>query len=369
LRLQPGDIVKITGVRATIINVPRAVELMTSYGSKNDATTVVVELATNDGLVGVGQTAVDAPFYGEPAAAIKVNIDTYLAPAIAGLSPLDIEQVHAAMNAALPGHLSAKAGVDLALWDVKGKALNVPVYQLLGGRLRDGVALMSMVHRADPETMFRDTETQLRTPYPVLKMKVGIDVAEDIVRYRAVQDAAAGRAVIQVDGNGGYSLGDAISALSAMDRIGGLGMIEQPVKRLDEMGELARRFGAPVMADESIHAPDDAIEVIKRGAAQAALLKITKHGGLLNVLKIAHIAEAAGIDLSVAIYYDVIAAAAAHVAAALPAITWPSPPTGLEETILTESIEPDGILMPVPEGPGLGVELDQEKIRRYAVSR
>lgn len=360
---------KITQVRATIVNVPRRVTLTTSYGSRDDATTVLVEVETDEGVVGIGQTAVDAPFYGEPAAGIKTNIETYLTPAVLGRSPLDIEAVTEAMNRALPGHLSTKAGIDLALWDAKGKALGVPVYQLLGGRLRDGVALMTMAHRADPETMFRETEERLRVPYPVVKMKVGLDVAEDVARYRAVREAAAGRAVIQVDGNGGYSLGEAITALSAMDRAGGLGMIEQPVKRLDEMAELARRFGAPVMADESIHAPDDAVEVVKRGAAQAALLKITKHGGLLNVLKIAHVAEAAGIDLSVAIYYDVIAAAAAHVAAALPAITWPSPPTGMEETILTESIEPAGLLMPVPAGPGLGVALDRDKVRRYAVDR
>lgn len=360
---------KITNVRATIVCVPRNVALTTSYGSRDDATTVVVELETDDGLIGLGQTAVDAPFYGEPAAGIKTNIDAYLAPAVLGCSPLDIEAVHDAMNRALPGHLSTKAGIDLALWDAKGKALGVPVYQLLGGRLRDGVALMSMVHRADPETMAREAAERLSVAYPVLKMKVGIDVAADVARYQAVREAVAGQAVIQVDGNGGYSLGDAIAALSAMDRSGGLGMIEQPVKRLDEMAELARRFGAPVMADESIHAPDDAIEVVKRGAAQAALLKITKHGGLLNVLKIAHIAEAAGIDLSVAIYYDVIAAAAAHVAAALPAITWPSPATGMKETILTASIEPAGLLMPVPEGPGLGVDLDRDKVRHYTVDR
>jgi len=360
---------KISQVRATVVAVPRSVRLTTSYGSRDDATTVVVEVETDDGLVGVGQTAVDAPFYGEPAAGIKANIDAYLAPAVRGLSPLDIESAHAAMDRALPGHLSTKAGIDLALWDAKGKALGVPVYQLLGGRLRDGVSLMTMAHRADPETMFRETEERLRAPYPVVKMKVGIDVAGDVARYRAVAEAAAGRAVIQVDGNGGYSLAEAITALAAMDRCGGLGMIEQPVKRLDELADLARRFGAPVMADESIHAPDDAIEVVKRGAAQAALLKITKHGGLLNVLKIAHIAEAAGIELSVAIYYDVIAAAAAHVAAALPAVTWPSPPTGMTETLLTESIEPSGLLMPVPEGAGLGVALDHDKVRHYATDR
>jgi L-Ala-D/L-Glu epimerase len=359
---------KITRVKPTIISIPRADTLTTSYGSRSDALTVLVELETDEGLVGIGQTAVDAPFYGEPAEGIVTSINTYLGPAIIGQSPLDIEALTRRMVEALPGHLTARGGVDLALWDLKGKALGVPVYQLLGGRYREGISLMGFVRHADPETMYNVArETLAETPYPVLKMKVGMDVVGDIARFSAVSEAVKGKAVIQVDGNTGWSLAQAISALSAMDRLGTLGSIEQPVARMDDMAELARRFGAPVMADEAIYGPEDAIEVVKRGAAQQALMKITKHGGVLNVLKIAHIAEAAGIDLSVAIYYDIIAAAAAHLAVALPAFRWPSPPTGLNDTILTESIEPTGLLMPVPEGPGWGVELDYDKVRQFTV--
>lgn len=359
---------KITRVTPTVISIPRADTLTTSYGSVGSAVTVLVQVETDEGLVGIGQTAVDAPFYGEPAEGIVANIRAHLAPALIGHSPLDIERLNRRMLEALPGHLSARAGVDLALWDLKGKALGVPVYQLLGGRFRDGVSLMGFVHHAEPQVMYEEAKATLaETPYPVLKMKVGMDVAGDVARFAAVSEAVRGRASIQVDGNTGWSLAQAISALSAMDKQGTLGAIEQPVARLDEMAHLAGRFGAPVMADEAIYGPEDAVEVVKKGAAQLALLKITKHGGMLNVLKIAHIAEGAGIDLSVALYYDIIAAAAAHVAVALPAVRWPSPPTGLADTILTRSIEPTGLLMEVPEGPGWGVELDEDKVRRYAV--
>ncbi|MBC8075493.1 MAG: mandelate racemase/muconate lactonizing enzyme family protein [Chloroflexales bacterium] len=360
---------KITRVTPTIISIPRADTLTTSYGSRSDALTVIVEIETDAGITGIGQTAVDAPFYGEPAEAIVVNIYKHLGPAVIGKSPLDIELLNRRMHEALPEHFSARAGVDLALWDLKGKALNVPVYQLLGGRLREGVSLMGFVRHAEPQVMYDSARATLEeTPYPVLKMKIGLDVPGDIERFRAVSAAVAGKATIQVDGNTGYSLAQAITALSAMEKIGNLGMIEQPVARLDDMAALARRFSAPLMADESIFGHEDAIDVVKREAAQVALLKITKHGGLLNVLKIAHIADAAGIDLSVAIYYDIIAAAAAHVAAALPAVRWPSPPTGLQETILTESIEPTGLMMYVPDGPGFGVALDYDKVKRFTVS-
>jgi L-Ala-D/L-Glu epimerase len=359
---------KITGIVPTIIRIPRNDTLTTSYGSRSDALTVLVEVKTDEGITGIGQAAVDAPFYGEPADGIVTNIKKYLEPAIVGQSPLDIERIYQLMNEALPDHLSTKSGIDLALWDLKGKALGVPVYQLLGGKLRDGIDLMGFVRHAEPAQMHDVAqETLAETPYPVLKMKVGMDVPGDIERFRAVSAAVDGKATIQVDGNTGWSLAQAISALSAMDRIGNLGMIEQPVARIADMAELARRFGAPIMADESIYGPEDAIDIVQRGAAHVALLKITKHGGLLNVLKICHIAEAAGIDLSVAIYYDIIAAAAAHVAAALPAIRWPSPPTGLQHTILTESIEPTGLHMPVPEGSGFGVELDYDNVRRFTL--
>ncbi|MGI8856739.1 MAG: mandelate racemase/muconate lactonizing enzyme family protein [Thermomicrobiales bacterium] len=355
----------ITGITTAILSIPRAARLTLSGGSRDDATTVLVAVATDGGVTGIGQTLVDPPAFG--AAGIKADIDAYLAPLLIGQSPFDITRLHGMMERALPGHRATHAAIDVALWDIKGKALGVPVYELLGGRLRPGIALMAMVRHADAETMARETEELLRTPYPALKVKIGMGVAEDIARYRAVREAAGDRATIQVDGNGGYSLGQAITALGAMERLGGLGMIEQPVVHLDDLAALAHRFAAPVMADESFDGPDALVEIAKRGAAQAAFLKIPKQGGISGALAAAHIAGAVGIDLSVAAYYDILAAAAAHVAAALPAITWPSFVTRLADSVLTEPLAPVGTLLRVPEGPGLGVTLDDEKVRHYTV--
>lgn len=359
---------KITSVKATAVAIQRKTVLTTSYGSRDEATTVVVEVHTDDGLVGIGQSAVDAPFYGETAEGILANIRAHLGPAVRGESPLDIERLCIKMRQALPEHWSSIAGVELALWDLKGKALGVPVYQLLGGRLRDGVDLMGFVRRAAPAKMAADADATLtQTPYPVLKMKIGIDPAEDVARYRAVAEAVGSRAVIQADGNAGYTLSQAIPALAAMERAGRLGTVEQPVARTADLAEIARRLSVPVMADEAIYPPEDAIDVVERRAATIALAKITKHGGILNVQKIAAIFEAAGLILSVAIYYDVIAAAAAHIAAAIPCVRWPSPPTDMTDTILTKPLEPEGLLLRVPEGPGFGVEVDPEKLRKYAL--
>lgn len=358
---------KITGLTSVIISIPRTTRLTLSGGSRNDATTVLVQLATDVGITGIGQTVVDPPAFG--AAGIKANIDAYLAPLLVGQSPLEIERLHDMMERALPGHYAAHAAIDLALWDVKGKALGVPVHQLLGARLREGIALMAMVPHAAPAIMARETAALLATPYPMLKVKIGMGIADDIARYRAVYEAAGGRAMLQVDGNGGYTLADAITAITAMERIGGLGMIEQPVAPLDDLAKLARRFSIPVMADESFNGPESLAEIAKRGAAQAAFLKLPKQGGILGACMAAHIAANAGIALSVAVYYDVLAAAAAHVAVVMPAVTWPSFVTRLSDSVLTQPLAPDGLLLRAPEGPGLGVTLDDKKVRRYTVER
>ena len=180
-------------------------------------------------------------------------------------------------------------------------------------------------------------------------------------------EAVGDRAVIQVDGNTGYTIAEAVPALTTMERIGALGAVEQPVARLDDMAELARRLATPVMADEAIYAPPDAIDVVRTRAASIALMKMNKHGGLTNVHQIGQIFGAAGLSLSIAIYYDLIAVAAAHLAAALPCVTWPSPATAMTDTIVATPFQPDGLKLRAPNGPGLGVELDWDKVRRYAV--
>ncbi|HBY93238.1 MAG TPA: hypothetical protein DEP84_04605 [Chloroflexi bacterium] len=368
MRLE-SDRVKITNVKTTVVSLPRAATLTTSYGSGETSTTVLVELFTNEGLTGIGQTAVAPRSYGETAEGIMANIQAHLAPAVIGESPREIERLCRKMHAALPHHWSSHAGVEFALWDLTGKALGVPVYELLGGKVREGVSLMGFVHHDTPDRMAGHAREALdEHGYPVLKMKVGLDPREDVARYRAVAEAVGDRAVLQVDGNTGYTLVEAIPALTTMERIGGLGAIEQPVERIEDLAEIARRLATPVMADEAIYPPQDAIEVVRRKAASLALMKITKHGGLLNVQKIAAVFDAAGLTLSAAIYYDVIAAAAAHFAAATPCVEWPSPYTYLQDTLLQKPLAPEGLLLRVPAGPGLGVELDPDKVRQYTVA-
>ncbi|MFN8496372.1 MAG: enolase C-terminal domain-like protein [Anaerolineae bacterium] len=265
--------------------------------------------------------------------------------------PRDIERVVGKMHKALPHHYSSHAAVEFALWDLKGKALGVPVYQLLGGKVRDGVDIMGFVHHDTPAAMAQHAQDALaEQPYPVLKMKIGLDPAEDIGRYRAVAEAVGDRAVIQVDGNVGYTLGQAIPTLTTMERIGGWG-------RWSSRRAAARPGGVGAAAGDADHGRRGDLPGGRRHRDRAAqrgadrLDEDHQARGILTVQKIAAIFEAAGLSLSVAIYYDLIAVAAAHIAAATPCVTWPSPHTYLADTILTEPFEPAGLLLRVPSGP------------------
>jgi len=331
---------------------------------------VLVELITDEGLVGIGQTAVAPRSYGETAEGIQANLHAHLAPVLfAASDPTNLAKLHLDVERALPHHWSTHAGVELALWDLAGKVHQRPVHALLGGKVRPGLTLMGFVHHDEPSRMAAEAvETLDHHGFGVLKMKIGINPKEDVRRYRAVAEAVGDRAVIQVDGNTGYSMDEALWALSEMEAIGGLGAIEQPVADRADLAELARRLSTPIMADEAIYGPEDAISVVRERAASLALMKITKHGGIQHVREIGSIFGAAHLRLSIAIYFDLIAVSAAHLAAAIPCATWPSPFTYLNDTILATPFEPSGTRLDAPDEPGWGVSLDPDKVARYATS-
>jgi muconate cycloisomerase len=353
---------KIESIESTPIRIRRTILLTTSYGRNAESNTVLVEIRTDEGLIGYGMTTSAAPWYGDSVEDIITHLERYLVPAMIGRDPLNIVDAVKHLDRVRSGALYAKSALEHALWDLKGKALGAPVYQLLGGRAQEGIHLHGFAHYGRADEMARAARAEVEAGWTVLKMKVGVDPVGDLVRYRAVRDAVGDRATFQLDGNTGYTLAEAIPALAEMVRLGGVGILEQPVRTLDEMAELGRRFPVPLMIDESINRPEDALEIAKRRAGHVLHMKLHKFGGLLKAQRIASIAQAAGILLSVAPYTDVELAAAAHFAAAMPHATWPAGYTPMEDSILTEPIVPTGQRVLPPEGPGFGVDVDRERV-------
>ena len=356
---------KIVDMRSTIAAIPRRRSLKTSYGDSPDTVTVVVQVYTDEGITGVGQTVSATPFYGDTAEAIKGHVDKYLTSAIVGEDPFEIERLFDRMYKALRGGRHAITAIEYALWDIKGKALGVPVYELLGGRCCAGALLHTFAERESVEETAARVEELAEEGWTWFKTKIGFGVEEDVAWYRGLRERVGDEVRFQLDGNTGYSLGEAVQALTQMEQMGGVALFEQPVRHLDEMAALATRLITPLQADELLTGPRSAYEIAEARAAHVFHFKIHKYGGLLQAKRMAAIAEAAGLELSVAPYFDVLAAGACHLAASTPGVRWPAGFSDMTDTLLAEPFEPMGQVAEPPDGPGLGVELDEDKLAAY----
>ena len=360
---------KIRQIKATIVNIERSRALKTAYGTSPATNTVVLQLFTDDGITGLGQTVAPAPWGGDTAETIKGQIERHLAPALIGEDPFDIERLHQKLAATLQGANNAITAIDFALWDIKGKALNVPVYQLLGGACMPGAVLHGFIEREDAPAMAERLETLADEGWTWFKTKIGFDVAADIKWYDELRERVDDSLVFQLDGNTGYSLGDAVNALTQLEALGGVALFEQPVKHLDEMAILRTRLRTPLQADEATSGPRSAYDIAVARAAHVLHFKLHKYGGLLPAQRMIAIAEAAGMHISIAPYFDIIAAAAAHLAAATPIATYPAGFSDMTDSILAEAYLPSGQILQPPPGPGLGVAIDADKLAYYAASQ
>ena len=357
---------KITNINSTIVNIDRSRALETAYGVSSSTNTVVVKVSTDDGITGWGQTVAPAPWNGDAVEVVKHHIDRYLAPAALGQDPFNFERLHQLMFEALRSAVNARTAVDFALWDIKGKALGVPVYQLLGGAVMPGALCHGFVEREEPAAMAARIDELAQEGWTWFKTKIGFAVADDLLWYSQLRELAPETIVFQLDGNTGYTLGEAAQALTRLEAMGGVALFEQPVRYLDEMAHLAARLSTPLQADEATSGPRSVYEIARARAAHVLHFKIHRYGGLLPSLRMAHIAEAAGLEISVAPYFDIIAAAAAHLAAATPVAKWPAGFSDMTDSILAQPYTPEGTILKAPDAPGLGIEVDEDKLAFYA---
>jgi L-alanine-DL-glutamate epimerase-like enolase superfamily enzyme len=371
--------VKITRIETIPIRVPLKPQFAIRAG-RGGAHTVspflLVKVHTDLGLTGIGEASCTPRWSGEDQFTGAHLIHTYLEPLLLGANPLEVETLTNKFRLAFAANYFTKAAVEMALWDIAGKAAGKPVYELLGGKVRESVPTKWSVSGVDPEKAAEIARWAIGMGFETLKVKVGIDSESDVARVKAVRKEIGPDIKVGVDANGGWTQEVAVETINRLCEFG-IYFAEQPVPPEDValLANVRKRIRVPVIADESIYTLQDALTLELLHAADVFSIYVGKAGGIGPAKKIAEFAESAGLKATVGsnLELGVGSAAMVHLAMAARGITAEEFPCDIigpfyyEDDIVREplSIKP-GQARP-NEKPGLGVDLDDEKVERYRV--
>ena len=316
---------KITEIRVGRIEVPLRVPFKTALRRVDSVRDIVVQILTDEGLVGWGEAPPTGVITGDTAEGIVGALRDHIGPTLLGRDPQSLSECADAVQAALLHNPSAKAAADMALWDLHGQILGAPVYRMLGGNRRHIVTDITISVNS-PEEMARDTEDAVRRGYDTIKVKVGVDPSLDVARLEAVRKAAGPQARLRIDANQAWRPREAVRILNDMQARGlGLELVEQPVPAHDLEGlrYVTENSDVPVLADESVFSPRDALAIMQTHAADLINIKLMKCGGLTNALRIASAAEVYGVEcmLGCMLEAKISVNAAVHLACARSVIT------------------------------------------------
>ena len=369
---------KISRIKVSAVNIPLIKNYTISMvGTVSTSRSVVVELTTDEGLVGVGETDPDLMFSGESQQTVMTVLQHHLGPALLGQDPLDLTALHQRMDAICVGNNFAKAAFDLACHDLLGKHLNVPAYRLYGGLVNDRIEVMWSLGSDSIETNVADAVQRVEEGYKTIGLKVGtLEPAEDIGRVKAVRKAIGDDILIRCDANQAWSADQAIPIIQRMADYD-ICMIEQPVPYwdFDGLAKVRTSVNVPVAVDEGFRSPRDAMKLIQADAADIFSIKTTKLGGLQPSFEAAAIISAAGrkIFVNSMIEMGISTMSSLNLAAAQKSLF----PCGhamnsvrrLRDDILKVPVPYAGQQITVPtDRPGLGVDLDEKKMQAYTVS-
>ncbi len=353
---------KIESIELKHISIPLKKPFKTALRTVEFAEDTIVMIKTDDGQIGFGEApptgVITGDTNGSIIGAIKENIEHILI----GERIENIENIMDKLNKSVVKNTSAKAAIDMAIYDLFGKLYNAPVYKLLGG-YRDRVETDITVSVNSPEEMSEDALQFIKQGYKSLKMKVGMDIKKDIERVKAVRASVGKDIQIRLDANQGWTPKEAIMGIRRLEDSGlDIELVEQPVKAwdIDGLKLVTNNVETPIMADESMFSPYDTFKILSTRAADMINIKLMKCGGIYNALKIVSIAEACGVECMIGsmIESKVSITAAAHLAGAKKNITR----FDLDAVLLLDKdpvvggLEVDIPTIVLPDKPGLGIE-------------
>lgn len=359
---------KITAIRATAVRIPRPAKFTSNLGTHGASENAVIEVETDEGLVGIGESS---SIWDRKGAGCADDINGLLAGLLIGKDPLRIRELTDLMDAHLDRAQPAKAGIEMALWDLLGKSLDAPVYQLLGGLVRDRIELSRSLSMGTVDEVMAQAEILVAEGYRTLKMKVGRNPTNDAANLAALRGRFADLK-LRVDANMGWANPkEAVRHIHELEAFG-IELVEQPLHPSDMEGMrfVRERVEVPIMADESVWTPADAMACARAGAVDVFNVYVAEAGGIGPAARIFGIADAARLTCIIGSMpeFGTGTSAQAHLAFAMPNIGYGSDLNGFvyhDGDVVDHDLRiEDGYLYP-PPGPGLGVHLDKVRLDHY----
>jgi L-alanine-DL-glutamate epimerase-like enolase superfamily enzyme len=366
-----GRTVKITRVEAVPLGIPFKKPLLMAGRKFSFSETVLVRLETAGRFAGYGEAPV-APFLtGETIPSILAAV-AVLSDAIVGKDARDLSALSTVIHRAIVGNAAAKAAVDVALYDAVARDFGLPLYRLLGGRTQSEFGCLTLVGNSDRTRDLSDVAALSADGFTAFKLKVANgDLAEEAATLIEMRDTLGPRALVCADANGGWTAAEAVRFVKLTESASP-DFLEQPVAAgdIDGMVRVANASSVPIGADESIHDVADIRHLIECGAASGGAFKIMKLEGITRCLSAIHLCRALGGNVNLSGKFgesSVANAATLSVATAVGGVTWGLSVTNnyLVDDIVREPIVVrNGRIHPIDK-PGLGVEIDEAKVRRF----
>lgn len=365
---------RIKRIETVIVDVPIKRPHQFSTEIVSTKSFVLLKLELENGIVGIGEGTTPGIWWnGESVETMQLVIETYLKPILIGQDPQNIEKLLQTFDRHVRANFFAKATVEMALYDAVGKIYDVPVHQLLGGLYQDSIDVKWALATGDAQgDIIEAKELVGNKQYKDFKIKAGKHApADDASRAIVIADGIKGVSTIGIDPNGSW---DRLTAIRWMDRLNeaGIDFLEQPLTPTDFEGaaRLVAMKKVPIMMDESVATIQDAQRLVQEKAADIFSLKIHKSGGMRNTIKIAAIAESAGVSCfgGTSLESSIGTAACLHAYGAIRNLDYGSElfgPQWLADDLVKKPVEFREGKIFVPTGPGLGVELDETKVERY----
>jgi o-succinylbenzoate synthase len=316
---------KIIEIKTGRIAVPLKKPFKTALRTLATIKNVVVRVTADTGQAGYGEAAATAVITGETTGSIIYAVEEVIAPALLGMAIENIEAIMWKLDQCLVKNTSAKAAVDMAVYDLYGQLYQAPLYQLWGG-YRETLATDLTISVNDPAQMARDSSEAVALGYDTLKVKVGKDPTRDLQRLQAIRTAVGSGIKLRVDANQGWQPKEAVGLINQMVEAGlVIELVEQPVAAHDLEGLkfVTDRVAIPILADESVFSPVDTLKLLQMRAADLINIKLMKTGGIHQALKICALAEIYGVECMIGCMMEtkISVTAAVHLAAAKRIIT------------------------------------------------